>query len=794
MSKYSFLIRNFLKNKKLRIVNILGLSLLFACLLISYTYVKHELSYDKFYSKADRVMRLSAGYDGQPADGRLYGYNFDQILKSISSIDEVLQLANQGTVVLKRNGEQHVLTNLYFSSQNLFDVLDIPLLSGDSKTAFSSPNSVVISEKLAYQLFGKTDVVGENIELSGRKFQTMTSSITGVFKDMPTNTHFRTDIIVSQSNIDNYIYYCYLLLSEGQNKEALVQDITTRFLSENTSASDVSIDLMPITDIHLHSHVLREMEPNGNINYVYLIVGSNILLFIIVAFNLWLNSTIIFSSNKRYYQLLRLNGASSVDVIKDEFYIVGCFVAFSVCLGALLSVFVAKYFVISFDYISMLELICLTLIFLLVAIFISLIPVLANISSTFFYQGRIDFKVGRFSFSKARYMLVVQYSIVVLIIIITLGINSQIQLIMNSQVGGTNSNIVVFDEQPQTVIDNYSLLKNELLKYSEIESVTGAMQLPGSAVRDMVGGRIDNEDRLYVPVLIVGEDFFSFYNLKLLSGSVFPPLKMSLAEEQEIVFRRIDEGVFSTLEENVILNQKALQSFGFRSPDEAIGKEIEIEHSMLNYTQTGRICGIVDDFIYTNIYDENIPMILLQRNMFMNCFMVKLMPGKEAEGAQVLKTVWNKINPDYPMNYGFLEDTYNHLYKNELNASKSVQFFSFVCLVITLLGLVVFMEFMIKSRTKEIGIRKINGASWWNIIKMLNLNLLKWMLISTIIAIPLSWVIMEKWLENFAYKATLSWWVFVASGIFVSVVSLIAVSLQSWKASKINPIECLKNE
>lgn len=516
-----FVIRRFLKSKNLRIVNLLGLALMFACILVSYTYVKRELSFDEFYSKADRILRMTVSYDGQQADGRIYGANFNKIVQSVSEIEEGLKLSKVNTAVLTLNGEKQVITDLYFSSENLFEVLDIPLLKGDSETVFASPANVVISEKLAHRLFGKTDVIGEKIELSGRKFQDMTCTISGVFQNMPDNTHFHTDIIVRETDFDNSFFYAYLLVGKGQNSLELEKKISDIFLKENPQRPSAMISLMPMTDIHLHSHILREMEPNGNIYYIYLIIGANILLFIIVMFNLWLNGSVIFSYNKRYYQLLRLNGASSWVVAKDEIKVMFWLAILSISIGKLISMFIADYFSISFDAISMGEEIIIGLFFLCITALISLLPILFNISSTFFFNDGIDFRASRFSFSNVKYMLVIQYSIVIFIIIVAIGINNQVALIRNTQVGGTDTTIVVLDEQPQDVINNYSSLKDELLKHPEIELVTGAMQLPGSAVRDMLGVTIEGKGQIHMPVLVIGEDFFSFYGIKLVAGKLY---------------------------------------------------------------------------------------------------------------------------------------------------------------------------------------------------------------------------------------------------------------------------------
>ncbi|MBF0650950.1 ABC transporter permease [Dysgonomonas sp. GY75] len=790
-----FILRRLLKSKSLRIINLLGLTLIFACILVSYTYIKRELSYDKFYSNAHRIARMTLSYENNTADGRIYGISAKQIWQDIPEIEDVLKLELVNTAILNHNGNKQVLSNLFFAGENLLNILDIPLIEGNSKEAFRSPESVIISERLALQLFGRTDIIGEKIELSSRRIESTVRFISGVFKNMPENTHFHSDVIIHKDDLDNSFYYTYLLLKDGYNLADIQSRLTTNFKSQNPDNGNAVISLMPMTDIHLHSHLLREMETNGNIYYIYLIAGINLLLLIIVLFNLWLNSSVIFSYNKRYYQLLRMNGASSSVVIKDEIWVSLLLAVISILAGKLLSAFIGNYFSIPFSTLSLGETIILALLFILFTIFVSLLPILINMSATIFLNEQADLRQSRFSISNVKYMLIVQYSIVLFIIIVGIGINSQMALIRNTQVAGNNDRILVFEEQPHEVIKNYTAFRDELLKHSEIESVTAAMQLPGIAVRDMIAITAQGKEPVYIPVLVVGEDFMQTFNIKPVAGTLFPPLRLSYAEEENLQQRKMYEEGFKPFHtDNIIVNRKALGQLGFSSPEEAIGKEVGIVHNSLDYFPTGIICGVVEDFTYTNVYEDAIPMVILQRNMFMNCFIIRIAPGRNEQALVTLNSVWATLNPDYPINYKFLSDSYKSLYMNELNAEKVVIFFSILSFIITILGLIIFMAFMIKNRMKEISIRKVNGATNSEIVFMLNFGLLRWIFLSFVIAMPAAWYVMDKWLENFAYKTTIYWWIFVLAGVSVFLVSFLAISWQSLRAARINPAKSLKGD
>jgi len=776
----------------------MGLILIFTSVIVSVRYLKKESGYDTIFSKYDRIARLSLAFDGKQADGRIYGNMYQPMLKQLPEIEDVLRFSNISAITIQNNDVRYVANNMYVADLNFFDFFDFTFLEGKPETAFDSPGKIVVTKKLAMSMFGRTDILGSEIQLSGRQYSSRSGFISGVIADLPENTHLRADIFISDDNVKDLYSYYYLLLKKGTDINMLAEQITESIRKnfDQPYNKSAAAEILPLKDIHLYSRVQRELSPNGNIDYVYLIAGANILLFIIVLFNLWLNSGIIFSYNKRYYQLLRLNGAYTVDLIKDELRIA----FFTGCVSLFFSLFISFYFIkdMSLDSVPVTipEQLLLFFILIISVIGISLIPVIKSASETLFNNLDNDLKPIRFSFSNIRYMLVIQYAIVIFIVIIAMGINNQISLIKTTQVGATNDSIIVFKEQPEEVIEKYPVFKKELESRPGITYVAGAMQLPGDAVRDASSLKVEgNPETIVCPIMIVGEDFFSLFNIHAIEGTLPPLSALTYNDEIKMLNDKLAGGAPQAgLKENLVINRKALSLLGFSSPQEAIGKEIIIDHNSLNYIPSGIICGVVEDFIYTNVFEDVIPLLIFQRNLFMNCFMVSLSPDQTMEGLKELNDVWHEINPDYPLNYSFLKDSYSVLYKNELDAEKIVNLFSTLCLLVTILGLIVFMAFIVRIRTKEVAIRKVNGASYTEIMFMLNKSLLVWVLLAYIFAIPVAWFIMTKWLENFAYRAILSWTMFIGAGIFVLLLSLFAVSWQSWKAAKINPVIAMKTD
>lgn len=801
MTNILFVFRRFLKSKYLRTVNLLGLSIIFACIVLSYIHVKKELSYDKFNVNADRIARLSLQFNDEPIDGRIYGFSGSGILSKIAGIDQSVALAHVNTAVMTYKGKPQILHDIYCASSNFFQVFSYPLVEGQKEKVLQSPKNVVISQSFALRVFGQESPIGKGIHLEGRKLETMDAFVTGVFKDFPENSHFHTEMIVQRPDVEGYDWpYVYVLLNKNADLSSICKKISNLY-NKDTTAKDgkTTAHLIPLTDIHLHSRVMRELEPNGNIYFVYLIVGSNILLLVIVLFNLWLNAGLIFSDNKKYYQLLRLNGASSSTVLRDETLLAFLLGLLSVLSGILIAAYGASVLHYSLSALSFGEITMLSIGFLGLIIIVSLLPVLLSLSSTLFLNTSSEIKPLRFSFSNVKYMLVGQYSIVLFVIILAAGISKQVSFIKNTQVGGNDSTILVMQEQPDQVKMRYKILKTELQKHPEIKSITAAMQLPGSAIRDMLGVKPEGKDKeIQIPLLVVGEDFLPFFNIKPIAGRSFHPDKMTFDEQLQLFMKMNTEKekYNCNLSEEYVLNAKAVTLLGLGSPEKAINKTLTINHSTLGYIHQGTICGVVNNFTYTTLYEDTIPLIIIQRplHFLLNCFMVRLDPKSPERSLAVFKKVWTRVNPDYPASYSFLQDEYAKVYRNELNAEMLVRIFSILCLIIANLGLVIFMAFIIKSRTKEIGIRKVNGAGSMEIVRMLNLSFIRWIVLALVIAIPLVYFIMQRWLQDFAHKTTLDWWIFALAGLFVLLLSLFSVSWMTWRAAIANPVDSLQGE
>lgn len=796
MYRIRLVFRRFLKGITLRSVNILGLSVIFTCLLISAVFIHRELTFDRFHSKADRIVRLQVDGEGVHFGARVINEGMEKLPEAIPEIERMVSLLKINTAVVECGADKQSVNDVYYASPDFFDLFDFHLVEGDTATALKSPDNVILSRHMAALLFGEEQALGKTVRIFGRKAVPKELTVTGIFEDMPANSHFHTDILISNPDLYAGLAYVYLLLPEHtalQEAAKKIENVLKKAPGDETR--QLSVTLMPLTDIHLYGHESGEMEVNGDIKYVYLLISSNLLLLVVVLFNLWLNSKVIFLNNRKYYQLVKLNGASSGVVFADEFALAAVSCCPAIGLGFGLAFYVASLFDLSFiPFLRTDWFVGLSVVFILLILAVSVLPVVVWFSSRALSSASSLLpKVVHFGGMK--YMLVVQYAVVIAVLILTTGISRQIELIKTLQPGGEERHILVMEEQSGKVVERFDLLKEELLKHPEFTDVTAASSLPGGTSKDAVEVvRYGSDEKIVLSTMVVDPDFFSFYKLKTLAGTTVLNYPYTLATEQEKMAVFFAGRQDLSLSEQYVINESALKLLGFSSPEEAVGKALKIVSPNLGFIPQGTVAGVVADFAYANVREKVTPLIAMCRKSYMQCFMVRCEPETEARAMAVFNRAWNKVNPDYPAAYSMLQDVYGHIYQNELGAERLLGYFSVLCLLIANIGLAVFLAFIIRKRKKEIGIRKVNGAGVFNIVWMLQWDFLKWIGLAFVIAVPLAYGAMQHWLEGFSYKIVIGWWIFAVAGLITLMVAMFSVGWQTCRAATENPVKALKSE
>ena len=675
-------------------------------------------------------------------------------------------------------------------SSNFFDVFDVEFLAGLNSLTESQ---CLISESTAKKIASDSNLealLNTGIHVNGGELL-----INGIFKDFPKTSHFSPEVIQLRPEGSYNPAYIYLLLKDASSADKVKAEIND-FLKKDEQLATVNsyAELMPLKDIHLYSHNLIEMGENGDINYVYLIIGANLLLLLVVLFNLWLNSTLIFSSSLKFYQINRLLGASSFEVLKNESVLAKIVVGISIAVGLILS-----YLAVSAGYISadlgVVEVILISLGFLTVAVLVSLIPCLKGAAKTQFLDTSETFKPGRFSYKNVRWALTLQYSVVIIVLILSFCISKQMNLVRQTQVGANENNILVAKGLSDVSISKLKVFKEKLLSHPEIEDATSCFQIPGDPITDMINIHKSGIDKPVGMALLVGDDnFLEFYDVDLIAGEYFKPIDVDFTTENNYMYDYITNKTQQDKQEEFIINEKALSLLGFKSAQEAIGANLKLYHKMLAFYKGGKIVGVTEDFNYTGGFQKTDPMIILNRNYFQFNLMLRLQKDNIALAQSIFSDTWKEFFPDFPVNYVMMGDIVSATYRDELKAQRLVSIFALLCFILADLGLIIFMAFIIKSRTREISIRKVHGASVLSVLGLLNMNFISYVLIGFAVAIPVAWLVMQKWLENFAYKTSLSWWVFASAGLCVLLLSFASVSLQSYRAATMDPVKGIKTE
>ncbi len=706
------------KGLSLRIVNLIGLTVTIVSLILSINYIRRERSYDRHHSKADRIIRLSLQEEGQSMDVRIWGKMIYPLLEEMPEIEKCAIFHNSYATDMEYKG-RHISKheNVLFVNDEFFDVFDIQFIENEQYEG----DHIYLSESYASYLAAETSeesLVGKEIT-----FNTEPTYVAGTFKDFPETSHFRADILVCSSIFgqENWYTYMYLLTREGTDIKSLEGKITDAVTESGIYSTPAKAFLMPLTDIHLHSNFIRELDNNGNVLYIYLIICANILLLIIVLFNLCLNRSLILIENEKRHRINWVLGAPRSHWLMS----------------------VARWMNMNFG-------------------------------------------------KSAKYIFIMQYAIVMLILVMSVGMGRQMRMVSRIQPGG-DSVVVMNLPSDENIMKNLDVFKSVLLESPDIKGVTSTFLLPGNAIRDYITISVDCMDEsVKLPMFVTGEDFLPFFDLELIAGNGFTPLSVDYETEYNMMLWRLYDGTIADRSEEYIINESALSLLGFEDASEAIGREVRLEeHGTVDYINRGTIVGVIKDFYYTGTLNRTEPLIMMQRQNFQHCVLIDL--ADIEAGTEHIGKSWDEAFPGYVMTERqFMNDIYSEIYSDEIQAVTLMRAFALICFIITDLGLIVFMAYIVKRRRREIALRKVNGATRGDIVAMLNISYIKYIQIAFAAAIPLAWFILDRWLQRFAYRISPDWSIFVLAGLTILLISIASVSFQSLRAASVNPIEGIR--
>lgn len=787
--------RNLRKNKLYTFVNITGLTVgIASCILIG-LYISQELSYDRFHVNADRIARVTMQYtDGTTIDkaavtGTKVGPQFQRTFPAITAFVRTIQYTRVVSVENKVFNETHFL----FADSTFFRIFTFLLLKGDPARVLDAPNQVVITETMAKKYFGTADPIGKTLKINNGKDYT----ITGIAKDAPGNSQIHFDFVASFSSMRvsheeiwwtaNYV--TYLLLAHPQDLAPLQKQITAYMASDKVrneagAAAHLTYFLEPFTRVHLYS-TLDGLEPNGNITYIYILGAIAVLILIIACVNYTNLATAQAQGRAGEISVRKVLGAGKGQLFRQ--YLGESLILTIIAL--LLAAFISMQLLPLLNNITgksltagallrPLPVLALLLLGVLVSLLAGAYPafVLSNIRLMSILRS--GFRLSSSGGNLRKSLIVVQFVISVFLMISTMVILQQLSFIQNKKLGYDKDHVLVLPASEE-IHNRYDAVKAAIKQVPQVINAGGASGTPtfvewtdGLSATTGTGNK-----NFTVKAIPCDADFVKTMGMQIIAGTDFNAADMHLMDTSDNN---------KNFRYTFMLNESAVKALGW-TPEHAIGK-------LVAKYDPGTIKAVVKDFHFSSMHEAIGPLILFLDTQWVSRMYVKV-SGKDLPGTiSHLQTIWKEYAPHQPFEYHFLDDDYNALYKTETHTGELFGTFSLTAILLACLGLFALAAYTTAQRTKEIGIRKVLGASLTSLAGLLSKDFLKLVAIASLIAIPMSWWAMNKWLADFAYHIALSWWMFAAVVLLALLIALVTVSFQAVRAGLANPVRSLRSE
>ncbi|MXV51455.1 FtsX-like permease family protein [Pedobacter sp. HMF7647] len=799
-------LRNLWKNKGFSAINIVGLAVGLATCLIITLYVIDELSYDRYNEKTDSIYRIDA-------DIRFGGNNMKLAVSSdpmgstlkrdFPQVEQFVRFRGYGGFQVKKANENLREDRVIYTDPTIFDVFTLPFIEGNPKTALVEPHTVVITEKTARKYFNSASgVVGKTLTVN----DTSNYKVTGVIQNIPSRSHFNFDFFVSlaessEARANNWVshnFNTYIVLKPGSDPKLLeaqfgkvidkyigpqVKDLMNINMDEfKKSGNYISYSLTPLSTIHLHSNKTAELDANGNIQYVYIFSAIALFILLIACVNFMNLSTARSANRAREVGVRKVLGSLKSNLI-TQFLTESVLLSF---FALVLALIIAWLFLPFFNQLAFKEisfnLFAQPWMLPLIMVIIVIIGLLAGSYPAFYLSAFNPIQVlkgklsGGFKKSWLRSGLVVfQFAISIFLIVGTVVIYSQLSYMRNKDLGFNRKQILII-QNTDALGSAAGSFKNDLLKLAGVEHATMTGYLPTGGWRSdnplFPDASLDQKRAVSTQTWRVDEDYIPTLGMKMVKGRNFS--KKYLTDSS-----------------GIIINESAAKLLNFKDP---INQTLyTLEDIKTKKLMQYKIIGVVKDFNFNSLREQVTPLAFLleeQRNSVAIQIKTSNISGLIAQ----IERKFKEIAPSQSFTYSFMDDDFNNIYNNEQRIGKISVTFSVLAILIACLGLFGLASYAAEQRVKEIGIRKVLGATVVNITEMLSKDFLTLVIIAAVIAFPFAWLAMNSWLQDFQYRITISWWIFAAAGITALFIALFTVSFQAIKAAIANPIKSLRTE
>ncbi len=810
---FTVAIRHLSRRKGYSFINVMSLALGIACCVLIMLYIRDELSYDRYHGKADRIYRVVA--EERQGGGVIRTIRTAEVMtptarfmrEDFAEVEDMVRLNPPVNAWMVKYGDRGFYErDFYLADSSVFNVFDVPLLAGNPRTALSGRNRVVLSQSVARKYFGDEDPLGKILDAEG----TFHLEVTGVMADLPSNTHLGFDILASfriheaftEQSLDDWGWrksYSYVLLREGSDPaelEARLSAFVEKYVGDiyDGETSSLTYRLQPVTDIHLHSRLERELTPNSDIRYVYLFAAIAVFIILIACINFMNLATARSAGRAREIGLRKVFGAGRGQVARQFLSESLIMSGLGVCIAVLSVVIGLPWFsLVSGKTIS---LGADTAWFILGSAAVTGIVVglisgsypalyLSGLAPIDTLKGALSGDAG--NVGMRRTLVAGQFVISIALIICTGVVYDQLDYIRNRNLGMDTERLVAVPLTFTPVIEKARQYRQRVRESPYVEDATATFILPfhKNAVITAVVRRLGEGDNAKIEMNQAWTDdmFFDTFGMELAAGRFF---------DRAYVADWYGAGG------GTILNEAAVSRLGYGSAEEALDGRFDWvfdeRHGFDEETAEPRsIVGVVKDFHYASLHEPIEPLVLFPESDGSHV-VVKINANQLSEGLSAIEEAWRDLNPDFAFEYFFVEDTYARLYEAEQRFGRIFVSFAALAVFIACLGLVGLSSFTAERRTKEIGVRKVLGASTPNLIGLMSGEFVRLVIVANVIAWPAAYFAMNRWLDDFAYRVDLDGTTFVLAAALALALALLTVSYQAVRAATADPVESLRTE
>ncbi|SEL52425.1 ABC transporter permease [Parapedobacter koreensis] len=782
--------RNLWRHKSFSLLNIAGLAIGMASSILILLWVQNERSYDRFHNNADNIYRITVEADGGFGAAVNPAGMPAELQAKIPAIKNTVRLSHPSTNVFQYGDNSFEEKRGFYADSTFLHIFSFPLVAGDRATAMNRPDAILISEDLAKKYFGDTEPIGQSLKKNNQELLT----VTGILANVPSNSHLQFDYIMPMSAIantnedlinntwDNYNFYSYILLDErfaptAANLAALEKQMDDIYKSHiDEQFLKMAFHAQPLTAIHLHSALQIELPGNGNAQYVNTLFVVAIFILIVACINFMNLSTARSARRAKEVGMRKVVGAARVQIM-GQFLGESLLISFLSLLIAIGLVYAALP---AFNYLAgktlAISLFDGKLLLMMIGIIV-LTGLLAGSYPALFLSGfkPIEVLKGRLKLGGSgnlvfrNTLVVLQFVVSIVLLIGTAVVYEQLSYIKNRNIGYNKSNLLYIPMKGD-IWNKQAAYRSELERNPLTADFAITNELPTNLFTGSTNIQWEGKDpnsQIVVPNLDVSEDFFAIFQMELAAGRAFST-------------------DFKGDSSNYIINEKLAGIMGLNAAT-AVGKPITM------WDRQGTIVGVVKDFNFKPIQQPIEPLIM-RLNSYGGIVVVRTQPGATEATINALEKINATLNPSFPFSYNFVDQDLDNLYQGEQRLAKLVNLFAVLAVLISCLGLYGLSAFMAEQRFKEIGIRKVLGASVVNVVYLLSRNFIGLLAIAIVIAAPVAWYAMDNWLNGFAYRIDIGWMVLAAASLVAVVIALLTVSYESIKAAIANPVNSLRNE